>query len=203
MSLTPTFVLAVLVVIVLGPIVLFTIRQNRALRESRETSERSRTVAGVRQTDLAETVKAIARLQRAHDTTRSTVGLIQDENAELKSELTWLLTELAIRPEPHEAVRVLHATGPLTLSELEEAVGVGVESAIQDLVGSFEVKPILEDPDGELKYAFVPHSRRPSTNPDLAPLNRCLSLVVDPKSAGEGPLGELNPHSHQASADAA
>lgn len=203
MSPTPTSVVVVLMVIVLAAIARFAIKQERALRRSREQSDRNRLADGVRQADLVETVKAIARLQRAHDTTRSTVGLIQSENLDLKDELTWLLSELAVRPEPHQAVRLLYANGRLTLDELEDAVGSDVEVPIEDLVASFQVKPTADGPEGDLKYEFVPHSQRPTTSPDLAPLNRCLSLLVDVKSVGEGPLDELDPRSYQTSANAA
>lgn len=135
-------------------VITWAIREQRCIKRTRLDDPNE-----VRPSDVAHAIRGLARLERSHEATNSTVTLIEGRADDLRRILIQAIDELAVRPAPDPIVRWLYDHDPQTLDQLTDRLGVDVVHRVGDLIDSHQITRVNTD-DG-VRYQFVPHDHRP------------------------------------------
>lgn len=135
-------------------VVTWTIREQRRIKRARLDDPNE-----VRPSDVAHAIRGLARLERSHEATTSTVTLIEGQAEDLRRILIQAIDELAVRPAPDPIVRSLYDDDLQTLEQLTDRLGPDVVHRVEDLIDTHQITRVNTD-DG-VRYQFVPHDHRP------------------------------------------
>lgn len=156
MSWPMSFLYATTIVVGLGLliVIVWSFREQRRMKRARRDDPNE-----VRPSDIAHAIRGLARLERSHEATSSTITLIEGRADDLRRILIQAIDELAVRPAPDPIVRWLYEHDLQTLDQLTQRLGPDVVHRVEDLIDSHQIARVNTD-DG-VRYRFVPHDQRP------------------------------------------